>query len=172
MAVIVVGDIDPVYAEKKIKEHFKKIKGPKNERERLEYDLPDNKSPLVAIASDIEATSNLVGILYKHDKKPLISAADYRHSILTDLYSMMLNSRFFEIGQKPESPFLYASAYYGEFLAKSKDAWQTMAVPKENKNEQTLSLLIKENERVKTYIKLATPINFQILTSLSGSLLN
>lgn len=151
MAIIVVGDIDPVYAEKKIQEHFKKIKGPKKERERLEYDLPDNESPLVAIASDKEATSNLVGVLYKQDKKPLISAADYRHSILTDLYTMMLNSRFFEIGQKPESPFLYASAYYGEFLAKSKDAWQTMAVPKENKNEQTLSLLIKENERVKKF---------------------
>lgn len=151
MAVIVVGDIDPAYAEKKIKEHFKKIKGPKKERERKEYDLPNNEKPLVAIASDKEATSNLVAILYKHDKQPLITASDYRHSILTNLYSMMLNARLFELSQKPESPMLYASAYYGEFLVKSKDAWQTMAVPKENKNEQTLSLLIKENERVKQF---------------------
>ena len=151
MAVIVVGDIDPVYAERKIKEHFKKMKGPKKERERIEYDLPDNEKPLVAIASDKEATSNLVAILYKRDKQAIITGTDYRRSIMTNLYTMMLNARFFEISEKPEAPFLFANSYYGEFLAKSKDAWQTMAVAKENKNEQTLSMLIKENERVKKF---------------------
>ena len=151
MAVIVVGDIDPVYAEKKIKKHFKKIKNPKDKRERKEYDIPDNDKPLVAIATDKEATSNVVALLYKHDKKPFVKNDDYRRSILLSLYSMMLNGRLFEISQKPEAPFLFANADYGNFLAKSKDAWQAYAVAKENMYTQTLSTLIKENERVKRF---------------------
>jgi len=63
----------------------------------------------------------------------------------------MLNGRLFEISQKPEAPFLYASSNYGSFLAKSKDAWQSYAVAKENKYNQTLSTLIQENERVKAF---------------------
>ena len=91
----------------------------------------------------------MVALLYKHDKKPVVKNIDYRHSILLNLYSMMLNGRLFEISQKPEAPFLYASSNYGSFLAKSKDAWQSYAVAKENKYNQSLSTLIQENERVK-----------------------
>lgn len=151
MAVVIVGDIDPEFAEKQIKKHFKKIRNPKDERERKEYDIPDNEKPLVAIATDKEATSNMVALLYKHDKKPMVVNKDYRHSILLNLYSMMLNGRLLEISQKPEAPFMFASSSYGSFLAKSKDAWQSFAVAKENKYNQTLSTLIKENLRVKEF---------------------
>jgi zinc protease len=57
MAVIAVGDFDPNVIEAKIKSHFSKLKNPTNPAKRIVYDVPANKEPLVAIASDKEATS-------------------------------------------------------------------------------------------------------------------
>ncbi len=62
MAVVVVGDIEPAYAIKKIKEHFEKIENPENERERVNYNIPDNSRPLVSVATDKEATRTNVAI--------------------------------------------------------------------------------------------------------------
>jgi len=151
MAIICVGDIDPELAKKKITQHFGGLKMPKDEKERIYYDIPDNVEPLVAIASDKEATSNQVALFYKHDKEPFLTYSDYRRQILLNLYSMMLNARFYEISQQPEAPFLYASSYYGEFIARSKDAWQTFAAAKENEIQKTLEILLIENERARKF---------------------
>src|SRR5689334_11527595 len=52
MAVIAVGDFDPAAIESKIKAHFSGLKNPVNEVKRPVYDVPGNREPLVAIASD------------------------------------------------------------------------------------------------------------------------
>jgi zinc protease len=151
MAVICVGDIDPEYAEKKIRKHFGRLKMPDDEKNRIYYDIPENTEPLIAIASDKEATSNQVALFYKQDKMPFETWADYRRQILLNLYSMMLNARFYELSQQPDAPFLYASSYFGEFIARSRDAWQTFASAKENQVQETLELLLIENERARKY---------------------
>ena len=45
MAVIVVGDIDAMDMEKKIKKTFRNVTNPDNPKERKEYDIPDNNEP-------------------------------------------------------------------------------------------------------------------------------
>ena len=151
MAVIVVGDIDPAYAEDQIKKHFNKLKGPKDERERTVYDLPNNNQPLVAITTDKEATMTMAALLYKKEKSPYKTMNDYRLDLRFDLYVEMLNARIFEIIQDPDAPFLYAGVDYGGFLARSKDAFTMYAVTKDNRINDAITVLIEENRRVKQY---------------------
>lgn len=151
MAVVVVGDIDPAYAEKQIKKHFGKIKNPKEERPRTEFNIPDNEKPLVAIATDPEATMNMAVLLFKHKKVITETNADYREKLLLDLYVQMMNARFFEITQKPDAPIIYSGADYGGFIGRAIDTYSLYAVPKENKTNEAVALLIEENQRVKQF---------------------
>lgn len=151
MAVVIVGDIDPVSAEKQIKDHFGKIKGPEDKRPRIDFEIPDNDKPLVAIATDHEATMNMAALLFKHKKINTITNADYREKLLLDLYVQMMNARFFEIIQKPDAPIIYSGANYGGFIGRAIDTYSLYAVPKENKTNEAVALLIEENQRVKQF---------------------
>jgi zinc protease len=151
MAVIVVGDIDPAYAEKQIKKRFGKIKGPKHPREREDFKVADNKEPLVSIVTDPEATMNMAMVLFKHEKTNSITIGDYRNNLMRSLYVQMLNARFFEISQNPEAPILYSGSSYGGFIGRSIDTYSLYAMPKENKINDAVSLLIEENQRVKQF---------------------
>jgi len=54
-AIIVVGDIDAVQMEQKIKQFFSKVPLHKNEKERRYFPIPDHQETLVAIEKDKEA---------------------------------------------------------------------------------------------------------------------
>lgn len=151
MAVMVVGDIDPAVATQKIQQHFGSFKNPENPRERIEFDIPGNQEPLVAIATDKEATSNMVMLFYKHPKKKTSTINDFSQDLTTELYISMLNARLNEISQTPDSPFLFSATMFGGFLGRSVDAFMSFAVSKENKINESLVTLLQENERVKQY---------------------
>ncbi|PLX10531.1 MAG: insulinase family protein [Marinilabiliales bacterium] len=153
MAVIIVGDIEPAYAEEQIKKHFSKIKGPKKKdlREREEFIIPDNEEPLVAITTDPEATMNMASVMFKHPKKHIVTNADYRDKLISDLYVKMLNARLYEITQKPEAPVLYGGVNYGGFIGRSIDTYSMYAIPKPNMIDDAVKLLVEENERVKEF---------------------
>jgi len=150
-AVIVVGDIDPAYAEKAIREHFTPIPNPSPERPRKMYGLPDNDQPILAVATDKEATNNQVAVFWKHNKSHLITRRDYRKDLMHSLIAGMLNDRLSEISRKPDAPFMYAGCAYGGFLVRTKDAWQCFAIPKTNKIKESLARILEENMRAKKY---------------------
>jgi len=150
-AVVVVGDIDPNEAEAQIKAHFGNLKNPAAEKERVNYDLPDNADPLIAITTDKEATDNYVMMFYKHPLASDKNLGDFREKVLAELYTGMLNNRLNEITQKPESPFVFAGSGYGRFLARNKDAYIINAMAKESQIDKSLELLLAENERVKRF---------------------
>jgi zinc protease len=150
-AIVVVGDIDPVKAEAQIKAHFSGIKNPPSEKPRTEFDIPDNKEPLIAVTTDKEATENLILMFYKHPLKKEKNLGDFKDKMMAQLFTGMLNNRFNEISQKPESPYVFASADYGQFLARNKDAYMVYAMSKENQINKSLDILLAENERVKRF---------------------
>ncbi|MEZ5197418.1 MAG: insulinase family protein [Bacteroidales bacterium] len=150
-AIIIVGDIDPDEMEKKVKKHFSQIEGPKNPRERIEYEIPNNEEPLIAIATDEEATYIIVNVFYKHDRKIKTTVNGYRDYLKEKVYNSMLNARLAEIMQKPTSPFMYAYTGYGGFLGRSKDAYSSFAVAKPDKIAFSLQVLLEENERVSQF---------------------
>ncbi len=151
MAVVVVGDIDPVYAEYQIKQHFKKVKDPENERKRVFYTIPNNGQPLIAVATDKEATGTTVALFRKMNKFYVKTNDNYRTRIKFDLFISMMNARLFEQTQDPESPFLYVGSDYGNFLARSLDAYTMFAAVKENRVDDAITALIHINKQIKRY---------------------
>jgi len=150
-AVVVVGDIDVTQAEARIRELFGGLENPVSPKERLTYDIPDNTEPLVAITTDKEATNNFILVFYKHPVSPDKTLGDFREKIMAELYTGMLNNRFGEISQKPESPYIFANSRYGQFMARYKDAYMINAMAKENQIGKSLEVLLAENERVKRF---------------------
>lgn len=157
-AVIVVGDINIADAEAKIKKHFGGIKNPENAPERKYAQIPDNVQPIVAIATDKEATSNSVAIMYKHPQKPILTEQDYRNYILNELASEMLNARLAEITQEPNSPFMYAAQGMGSFL-RNVDAYQVFAVTKEGEIGTSFKTLLEECYRIERHGFLESELN-------------
>ncbi len=151
MSVVVVGDIDVAQMEQKIKDHFGKITNPTNAVKREVFDLPDNDQPLISIETDVEATSSSLMFFYKHPKQSTQTIGDYKHYIIRELFTGMLNDRLDELMQKPDAPFVYAGTNYGEFLARSKDAYLAYAQTKENQIDKGFEVLLSENERVKRF---------------------
>jgi zinc protease len=150
-AVVVVGDIDPAYAEAKIKKHFGPLKNPKNQRERKTFGVPDNIDPLISVATDHEATNATFRLMYKHPRKQVETWADYREQLMQRLYSGMMAARFSELNQKPESPFISASSFYGGFMGRAINALTSFAAIKENRIDDAITQLVLENERVRRH---------------------
>ena len=148
MAVVAVGDFDEAMIESQIKRHFGKIRPAAKPRQRVEYDVPNNVAPLVAIATDKEATSSQLEVTFKTPSIPTRTVGDYRRELMAQLYTTMLNGRFNEIAQKPDAPFLGAGASKGNFLARSTDGFTLGAAVRDGGLERGLEALLTESHRV------------------------
>ncbi|MBQ3580470.1 MAG: insulinase family protein [Bacteroidales bacterium] len=147
-AVIIVGDIDVDKMEAKVKEYFASREAVKNPRPRPNYDIPKNKEPLIAIATDKEATGTTLAMFWKHDKAPQGTVGDYRNSLIRQLINGMLSDRFSELCEKASAPMVGADAGYESFLGRSCDAFAVQAVPKDGKVDQTIELMLTEMRRL------------------------
>ncbi len=151
MAVFVVGDANVKEMQKLIEKHFSDIPNPKNEKKRIIYGVPDNKKPLIAIATDPEATTNQVVIFYKHPRHISNTVGYFRNELKTQLFNAMMSSRLNEIAQKPTAPFMYAAAGDAPFIGRTTNAYTGFAVAKDNEIGASLKVLLNENKRVKEY---------------------
>lgn len=153
--IIVVGDFDAEKMEAQVKELFGKIPAQENPAERVYFPVPDNKEPLVSIASDPEATRSQLMVFFKHDVLPdevKLSQAGLVIDYIKAAATAMLNERFAEMAQKPDAPFLGASAEDGNyFVAKTKDAWMVAGVSSEEKIKDAIAAMIRETERVRKF---------------------
>ena len=151
MSVVAVGDFDPASIEAQIKRHFGRIRPVAKAKRRQEFDVPNNTAPLIAVATDREATSSTVQVTFKTPSLPVRTVGDYRRELLADLYTTMLNSRFAEIAQRPDAPFLGAGADKGSFLARATDGFTLAAGVKDGGIERGLEALLTESRRVDQY---------------------
>ena len=153
--IIVVGDVNVDEMEQKIKTLFSPIQLDAKRAEREYFPVPDNKEPLVALATDVEARNSSIMMFYKHDPLPdeiKNTQADYLTQYILNAAASMMNQRFAEITQKPNAPFTSAYAYDGDyFVAKTKDAWTVVAGSAEDKIKEALAAMARETERVKQY---------------------
>ena len=160
-AVIIVGDIDVDQMEAKVKQYFESYAKRDNPRPRPVYNIPNNKEPLVAIATDKEATNATLMFFWKHPKAPQGTIGDYRASVVRSLINRMLSDRFRELGEKANAPFVMADAGYEGFLGRSCDAFQAYAMPKENKIEDATEMLLLELMRADQHGFLSTELERQ-----------
>jgi zinc protease len=150
-AIVVVGNINPDEMEAKIKKHFSGIVNPANAPKREVYSIPDNKDPLISIETDPEAQGNTIMFFYKHPKKDVVTLNDFRDNLKAEVFSEMFNERLFELGMKPDAPFIQCGSYYGDFLARSLDAFLGYVVSKENMMTESFDLMFTELERLKRH---------------------
>jgi zinc protease len=157
-AIAIVGDVDVKEMEALVKQHFAAIQNPANQRPRVVYDIPDNKEPLISIVTDKEATNTMVMACYKHPLKTTCTVEDYKEYLTEKLFNEMLNARFSEIANQSTAPFAMAQSEYGNFLARTEDAYQLIAMPKENQIDKTFETMLIENQRVKQFGFTATEL--------------
>ncbi len=147
MAVMVVGDVDPVEMEAKIKEHFSRLVPVEKPRERKNSEIPDHKETLIVTATDKEANFTQMQIIFKQPPERTLTYADARRDLLYFLFSGMFNLRLREISQKADPPYNFASAGYGGFL-RTKNAYTLFSSTSEKKVELALKTILAENKRV------------------------
>jgi len=147
MAVVAVGDFNKAAVESLIKKHFAPLPAAVKPQIRPDYGVPDHPETLFAIATDKEATMTGVGVYNLLPVRGAATFGAYRQELIEDLYSGMLNSRFSELRQKPDAPFLNAFGGRGRFV-RTKDAFILNALVKEDGIERGLDALFTESERV------------------------
>ncbi len=151
MAVIVVGDVDVADAEKKIKEHFEKLKNPAKERPRIYADVPGRSTSEGLSVTDKEATNNIVQIYYSTKKsKPDVTLGDYRNTIIKNLFSSMLSQRLQELTQKPNPPFVFAQSGPSDFV-QGHEAYSSVMLVGKSGAEPGITAIMQENERVRKF---------------------
>lgn len=146
-AVVVVGDIDLDAAEAKIKQLFGSIQNPADAPERHYTTVPDNAEPLIAVATDKEATNSTLVVLFKQPYRPVVTVGDFRNDLIRDLVSEMFNARLAEITQEADAPFVYAGQGYGT-LVRQVFVNQLYALTKENQTDEALATLLAECHRI------------------------
>jgi zinc protease len=149
-AVIAVGDFDPVYVAKLIREYFSLLSNPDNEKPRTIYTVPPTPGTAVKIATDKEFPYTLAEIIVKHPGTTVKTVSDYMQSIRVDLFNQMLNARLGELLQKSNPPFLYSQSAYGGFIGK-QDAFTTIVVAKPGELETAVKAAVAETERARIY---------------------
>ena len=151
-AIIIVGDFDTDIMEEKVIALFSKVPKAVNPKERPIYEIPNNKDPLIGIATDPEAQRNTIRVYYKHDNvKPEDKDADYmRELLIRRLYNSMINNRLNELVQKENPPFIVGYSMYSG-MERSKDAFTLIAFSNDNEIPRALTTVLQENERVRQH---------------------
>lgn len=155
-AIIVVGDVDMAEVEGKVRELFGAIPAPVNPAERKEAEVPDNAEPLVSVATDKEAANTILFLFYKHDNLPKERRATIEgavHNYVQSICASVMAERFDAIVRQPNPPFIYAEGYDSDnyMVARTKGAWTTAAMVKDNAVDSALFALVRENERVRQF---------------------
>jgi zinc protease len=161
MAVVAVGDFDKTVVENLIKQRFTPIPAASSPRPRVEYDVPDHEGSVYAITTDKEMTSTGVSISNILPGRKQGSYGFYRQQLVDSLFSNMLSTRFAEMAQKPDAPFLGAGADRNPFIARTKDEAELSARVKEDGIEKGLDAVLTEVERVSRFGFTATELDRQ-----------
>ena len=162
-AIIVVGDVDVDKVEQKIKDLFSPIVLPENPAQVTTYPVPDNAEPIFVIDKDKEQQYNIVEVFMKHEAFP-DSLKGTLAFIITNYVKnaafSMINNRLKEYAEKPESPFLEASAGDGQYLlSKTVDAFELGILPKDGQMEAAVTTAITEARRAAEFGFTATEYN-------------
>jgi zinc protease len=110
MAVVAVGDIDPLVAERQIRAHFGGLANPAPARERPWPEIAARSAAAAVVATDDELTGNVVTLHY-----PVRYAPDpgtygsYRDDLIERLFRVMLQQRLAELEQQPAPPVMGAA---------------------------------------------------------------
>jgi zinc protease len=150
-AVIIVGDINVEETEKLVKEYFGALKNPAVERPRVYEKVPERQKNQALVVTDKEATNFSIEVDYPITVAKIeTSVADYRESLVKELFTSLLNQRLHELAQSSKPPFLFAATGYSSF-ARGYEGFTAYAVAAKDGPDSALDALLKEVERAIKY---------------------
>jgi zinc protease len=167
MAVVAVGDFDKAAVEALIKAHFGTIPASPATKLRPSYNVPDHPGTLYAITTDKEASSTSVTVYSKLPLRDPTTVGAYRQQMVERLFAGMLSTRYSELAQKSDAPFLSASAGRGNFV-RTKEVSTLSARVKDDGIERGLEALFVEAERVARFGFTAPELDRQKRNVLRG----
>lgn len=152
MSVIVVGDMDPAEAEKKIIRHFSKYKNPTHPTPRPAITpIADRKINQGMVLTDKEQPYNILQVINYIEKAPkIITWGDYRQSVIEGLFNQMVSQRLSEIAQQPNAPFLGAGASFSDFI-RGYNSFSTFAVLGDKPAQPAIQALESVTNSVKQF---------------------
>jgi zinc protease len=147
MAVIIVGDFDPIKIEALIRSHFGPIPAVANPRSRPTYDVPDHPGTRYTIATDSEATATTVSVTTMRAARDQTTVGAYRQQTIERVFGGLLSARLAEIAQKPGAPFLDAETNRGLFV-NTAESTSLSALVADGGIDRGLAALFTEADRV------------------------
>ena len=151
MAVIVVGDIDPVKAEALVKKHFTGLTNPANARPRVQEKINPYAKNEVAIVTDKEATQNTIFLQYSPKPSTITTTVGgYKGDIIKAIISALSNQRLSELTQKENPPFVYAGVDYGDFI-RGYESFGVNVATGDMDPKKSLAATLEEVERIKRF---------------------
>jgi len=150
-AVMVVGDIDSATAMKMLKDHFEGLQNPKNEKERYYADVKARTKPDAMVVTDKEATNAFLQIMYPFKKKKeAVTLGDYSNDLKRGLVIGMLNTRFSDLSQSSNPPFVFGAANFNSAVH-GYESFSMFAMFGNDGAEKAVNALTAEVIRVQKY---------------------
>ena len=171
-AIIVVGDIDVDHTEAKVKELFSGIKVAADAAKVVAEPVPDNEEAIYIFEKDREMQANMFLIFMKHDAttpEEKVGMEYLMEVYIKSVVAQMTSARLREMTENADCPFYGAAGEDDNYLlARTKDAFQLMGYPKEGKDLETLTALIREARRIAKFGFTATEYERAKADFLSG----
>ncbi len=148
MAVIAVGDFDPDWMEREIRERFGRIPAPESPRPRPEPKVPARAGMVVDILRD--KVSPRVEVLWPAPAQPGGVAKALRHDLAAELLALHVQRELLRIRDQESRPFIYAGLGR-QRLARPMDRVVAQIITWPDSLERALGVVLAELERVARY---------------------
>jgi zinc protease len=152
MALIIVGDFDGAVLEAELAGHFPggPASGPLN-RPRYDLSAPKKGKLETATVTDPELSFTQAALYYKRSPQPILpTLGAYRESLVDSLITRMLDIRFDEASQRPDSPYLHGGAGAIRYGASSR-YYVLAAESKSGQAGASLEGLLREKESLRRF---------------------
>ena len=147
-SIIIVGDVDVDLVEQKIRAVFADVKAVNGGAVREAYPVMGNSEPIIAIGQDKEQTRSMAYLMWKQETVPTEIRATMPYLLIRymkEAIGSMFDTRFSEIAQKADAPFIGAGAGYGEYVvSKTMDAFQGAVMYKDNGQDEAIKAFYRE----------------------------
>ncbi len=172
MAVVVVGDIDPDDAQRRIEESFGDLPAAAEDaRVRKKVAIPQHEDTLVGIVADPEQRGSSVSLVHKFPSEEEMSHRAYRDGLVSRLFTSVMRERLREAARNPESPM------QGGFISEGRMSPTTMshsvgASSRGGQEREALEMVLLELERARRFGVLESELErakATILNSYRGS---
>ncbi len=170
MAVVVVGDIDPLAMEKKIRTHFGSYKNPPANKPRPSIiPIKTRTKPEALVVTDEENTNTILQVIsFIKPSEKVKTWASYRKELVQEIVNSLINQRLQELTKKESPPFVYGYTGQESFI-RGYDAFVSFAVLGNNTSKEALDALVAETERARKFGFLTGEIEREKATMLNSA---